>query len=361
MLMLVSVISGSGFGGIQMVNRLLSDAIRQAGIPGTIVSLHDQPDADWKDIWPDSVCARGSKLRFVCGALSRIRHARRSVILVSHVGLVSVGRLIKEISGARLYVFLHGVECWHPLSAGAMWGMRACDLAICNSQTTLERFRQANESLAAIPEEVVYLPARRLADSNGDQNHPPRSKASPRALIVGRLWGRGLVKGQRQLIEVWPQVRRDFPDAELCIVGAGEGRREFEELARKHGVADAIGFAGEVTDEELDALYASSDLYAMPSRGEGFGLVFAEAMSRGLACIASRFDAGSEVVLDGVTGLHVDPDDHQELLGALKTLFGNSELRLKMGEAGRQRAQELFSLEAFNLRIRRILEGVVDV
>ncbi|MEW6212959.1 MAG: glycosyltransferase family 4 protein [Acidobacteriota bacterium] len=361
MLMIVSVISGSGFGGIQMVNRLLGDAIRQARIPGTIVSLHDPLDADWKEVWPDGICARGSKLRFLCGALLRRRHARRSVVLVSHVSLAPVGRLIKQVSGAQLYVFLHGVECWNPLSASARWGMRACDLAICNSQITLEKFRQANESLNAIRSEVVYLPARKLADSNGDHNHPPSSKTALRALIVGRLWGRGMVKGQRQLIEVWPDVIKDFPNAQLCIVGAGEGRREFEELAREQGVRDAITFAGEVTDEELDALYASSDVYAMPSRGEGFGLVFAEAMSRSLPCIASRFDAGSEVVIDGITGLHVDPDDRQELLKALKTLFGDPSLRLRMGEAGRRRAEEMFSIGAFNKKIRRILEGVCDV
>jgi phosphatidylinositol alpha-1,6-mannosyltransferase len=263
--------------------------------------------------------------------------------------------MIKQISGARLYVFLHGVECWRRLSASAQWGMRACDLAIANSQITLEKFRQANPSLSAIPGEVVYLPARKLALSNGNHNHPPRS--APRALIVGRLWGRGMVKGQRQLIEVWPEVQRDFPGAELYVVGAGEGRSEFEELARKHSVQDAVRFTGEVTDEELDALYTSSDVYAMPSQGEGFGLVFAEAMSRGLACIASRFDAGSEVVVDGETGIHVDPDDRQELLKALKTLFGDSDLRQKMGEAGRRRAEELFSLEAFNRKIKRILRG----
>lgn len=355
--MIVSVISGSGFGGIQMVNRLLGDAIHQAEIPGTVVSLHDRLDAEWRNLWPDNFCAGGSKLRFVCGALLRSRHARRSVVLVSHISLAPVGRLIKQISGARLFVFLHGVESWRPLSASARWGMRACDLAICNSQVTLEKFRQANRSLAAIPGEVVYLPARKLADSNGNHNYPPRSKAALRALIVGRLWGRGLVKGQRQLIEVWTEVRKDFPNAELCIVGAGEGRREFEKLARERGVSDAITFAGEVTDEELDALYASSDVYAMPSWGEGFGLVFAEAMSRGLACIASRFDAGSEVVLDGETGIHVDPENPQELLKALKTLFGDAALRQKMGEAGRRRAEEMFSLEAFNKRVERILRG----
>jgi phosphatidylinositol alpha-1,6-mannosyltransferase len=97
----------------------------------------------------------------------------------------------------------------------------------------------------------------------------------------------------------------------------------------------------------------------MPSWGEGFGLVFAEAMSHGLPCIASRFDAGSEVVVDGVTGILVDPNRSDELLGALRTLLSDGRLRRRMGEAGRTRAKEVFSLRAFNRRVESILRWEV--
>ncbi|HEY7547208.1 MAG TPA: glycosyltransferase family 4 protein [Blastocatellia bacterium] len=354
MLILASVISNPSFhGGVAAVNQMLLSAA--AAIPGTIVCQNDPHDAPWLRQWPDGFCAGGSRLRMTLGALSRRRYARDSITLVTHIGLAPVGRLIKQLTGGRLCAFLHGVEAWDSLPRRTEWGVGACDSLVANSNFTLKKFREANPSLSAIPGEVVYLPARTLADSNGNHNHPPRSAL--RALIVGRLWGRGMVKGQRQLIEIWPEVQRDFPGAELYVVGAGEGRSEFEELARKLNAQDAVRFTGEVTDEQLDALYASSDVYAMPSQGEGFGLVFAEAMSRGLPCIASRADAGSEVVVDGETGIHVDPDDRQELLRALKTLFGNSALRCRMGEAGRRRAEELFSLEAFNRKIERILRG----
>jgi phosphatidylinositol alpha-1,6-mannosyltransferase len=355
MMMLVSMISGAGFGGIQMVNRLLIDALNYAGMEAAIVSLHDSPDAEWRHRLRHSFCAGGSKARFLMGALFLKRHARRSIIFVSHINLVSVGRMIKQVSGASLYVFAHGIEAWQSLPPNAMWGMRACDRVVANSQFTLDKFRDSNSCLSTIPGLVLHLPARRLGDSNSNSTffrHPEL-----RVLIVGRLWGRGLVKGQRQLIELWPQVKSEFPRAELFIVGAGDGRRELEEMARRIGAADSIRFTGQVTDEELAAFYRSSDVYAMPSWGEGFGLVFAEAMSHSLPCIASRFDAGSEVVVDGETGLHVDPENPQEILAALKTLLGDADLRRRMGEAGRRRASELFSLDAFNRKIEKILRG----
>ncbi|MEK6322368.1 MAG: glycosyltransferase family 4 protein [Acidobacteriota bacterium] len=208
-----------------------------------------------------------------------------------------------------------------------------------------------------IPGEVCYLPARFLGNGHGPlrerENHPP----GPRVLIVGRLWGRGILKGQRELISVWPRVLDCFPPAELWIVGEGEGRGELEALALSMGVDRAVKFKGEVSDAELEAIYSTSDLYAMPSRGEGFGLVFAEAMAHGLPCIASKRDAGSEVVVDGETGILVDPANLDEIFQAIKELLGDKNLRARMGNAGQRRATELFSLDSFNRRIERLLSG----
>jgi glycosyltransferase involved in cell wall biosynthesis len=85
--------------------------------------------------------------------------------------------------------------------------------------------------------------------------------------------------------------------------------------------------------------------------------VFAEAMAHGLPCIASREDAGSEVVVHGQTGFHVDPDDPAELTQRLQQLLGDAALRARLGEAGRRRAADLFSLKSFNQRVVELLRG----
>lgn len=358
MMLLASDVFGSGTAGIPVVNRLLLDAMRSAGMNGTVVSLNDAPGAEWTVDWPAAFCAGGGRLRFAVGALARARSARRSVIFVTHTGLVPVGRAVKQLAGGRLCLFLHGVEAWEPLPARAVWGLRACDLLVANSHFTLREFLKRHPSLGGTAAEVCYLPARRLA-TQGEAHErvlagPP---GAPRVLIVGRLWGRGLLKGQRQLISIWPRVREAVPGAELWIVGEGDGRAELERQAASHCAGDAVVFTGFVPDAELTEIYSSSDVFAMPSRGEGFGLVFAEAMARGLPCIASRIDAGSEVVVDGETGLHVDPDSADELLAAVTSLLSDAAMRRRMGEAGRQRATELFGLSEFNERIVRLLQN----
>jgi phosphatidylinositol alpha-1,6-mannosyltransferase len=353
-MLLVSQADAPAYGGIPVVSRLIMDAARAAAIPGTVVSLHDGAAADWRGAWPNGYGAGGSALRFAIGAIARRRHAADDVVLVTHVGLAPVGRTVKTLTGARLVVFLHGVEAWRSTRRLTSWGLRAADAFIANSRFTLTGFREAHRALASIPGEVCYLPARTLAPRDTGQHQAP---ATLRVVTVGRLWGRGLEKGQRQLIDVWPRVVSEYPGAQLVIVGSGDGGAELERRAADRGVAGDVRVRGPVSDGELDALYRTSHVFAMPSRGEGFGLVFAEAMARGLPCIASRLDAGSEVVLHGQTGLHVDPDDEDELLVALGTLLGDAALRATMGAAGARRAADLFSLDAFERRIVAVLRS----
>lgn len=345
-----------GVGGVEMVNRLVLAAASQAGLRGSVVALRDRPGAAWTEAWPHSRCAAGSWTRFVVGAWSRRSDAANSVVFVTHVGLAPVGRLLKRSGPTTLVVFVHGVEAWRTLPMRTTWGLRGCDLIVTNSRHTLERFLEHSPTLRTLPARVCYLPARPLVGAPAVRHEAGPGR--PRVLIVGRMEGRGLLKGQRELIAIWPRVLAEFPTASLCIVGDGAGRAEFERLAHTHRVVDSLTFTGTVSDAELDVLYSTSDVFAMPSRGEGFGFVFAEAMAHGLPCIASRLDAGAEVVVDGETGLVVDPGQPVVLLGALRTLLADSALRARMGEAGRRRAVELFSLDRFNRTIQAVLAGL---
>jgi phosphatidylinositol alpha-1,6-mannosyltransferase len=353
--MLVSVLRGDGFGGIPIVNQLILETLRRAGHTPLVVSLHDRP-ADPRGPHEAGVrSAGGSRLAFLAHAARASREGAVGTVLVTHIALAPVGLVAKWLSGGRLVVFLHGVEAWGPLKRLVALSIRHCDRFVANSRFTYERFLEENPAVGHIEAETCYLPARDLAPAGARAAADSLDSGRPRVLIVGRLWGRGLRKGQRQLIAAWPSVLVEFPDAELCVVGGGSGIDDLRRQAASLGVAGRVRFTGDVPDAELSAWYARSDVFAMPSRGEGFGLVFAEAMSYELPCIASRFDAGSEVVVDGETGLVVDPDDPEELLSALRALLGDERLRRRLGRAGKLRAADLFSVGSFDERIRRIV------
>lgn len=165
--------------------------------------------------------------------------------------------------------------------------------------------------------------------------------AGMRLLAVGRL---GRYKGFDVLIRALATTA----DARLLLVGDGECAQELRDLARRCGVEARVAFAGDVDDATLEGAYAAADAFVLPSldRGEAFGLVLLEAMRAGLPVVASAI-AGSGVgfvVVDGESGLLVQPGDADALAAALARLQDPS-LRARLGNSGRVRWSERFTLE----------------
>lgn len=135
-------------------------------------------------------------------------------------------------------------------------------------------------------------------------------------------------------------------NAELWIGGRGPLTAQWQEEARKAGVADRVHFAGFIPDAELVAWYEACDVFCMPSteRAEQFGLVQLEAMHLGKPVVATRLGTGVEyVTLHEETGLLVPPGDEAALAQALNRLLDDVALRAQLGEAGRQRVAQVFS------------------
>jgi phosphatidylinositol alpha-1,6-mannosyltransferase len=130
-------------------------------------------------------------------------------------------------------------------------------------------------------------------------------------------------------------------------------------------VQDRVIFSGRVSDDELPEFYALGDVFAMPSRArldsydvEGFGLVFLEAGASAKPVVAGRSGGIEDAVVDGFTGLIVDPSDVRDISQALIRLLTNNELRSMLGRQGRERVQKEFTWSLFGARIQGILEQV---
>jgi phosphatidyl-myo-inositol dimannoside synthase len=162
-------------------------------------------------------------------------------------------------------------------------------------------------------------------------------------------------KGHDPLLDLWSAVLSDFSEARLVIAGDGDDRGRLEAKARDLGLAHRVTFAGRVSDDELRRLYRDCAFFVMPSSGEGFGLVFLEAMRAAKACIGG-LGAASEIIEDGVTGLVVDPADTTAVSSAIVRLFRDPGLATSMGQAGRHRVAEHFTADHFRARLRAILE-----
>jgi len=160
-------------------------------------------------------------------------------------------------------------------------------------------------------------------------------------LSVSRLIER---KGHDAVIKSLPSLLSKFPDLVYLIVGKGPMRGHLEQLANGLGLNSQVRFLGHVTEEELLHLYNSCDIFVMPSREieekgdvEGFGIVYLEANACGKPVIGGRSGGCGEAIIDGETGILVDPLDVEGISQAIDKFLSDKKLAKRLGENGRQR------------------------
>jgi glycosyltransferase involved in cell wall biosynthesis len=171
-------------------------------------------------------------------------------------------------------------------------------------------------------------------------------------LFCGRLNGPHEQKGIDVLLKSLAMVLRQH-EVVLHMVGTGPRLDQYRVLARDLGVEQSVIFEGFVEHDQMPAHYARADLFVLPSRRESFGLVLAEAMACGLPVVATTAGAIPEVVVDGVTGLLVQPDSPEALASAVVSLLNDPQRMKTMGAAGSERVRELFTWD-------RVAERVAD-
>ena len=165
----------------------------------------------------------------------------------------------------------------------------------------------------------------------------------PDDFLVGNVGRLALQKGQRHLIAAMPLLLERVPRAHAVIAGRGDLEDYLRDLALEVGVADRVHVLGPRRD--VPALMHAIDVFAMPSIWEGFGLVLLEAMAAGRPIVASRVATIPEIVVDGVTGVLVPAGDPVALAEALAGLAHAPERARAIGEAGRQRLRNNFSID----------------
>ena len=339
----------AGTGGIQRVSRMMARVLsehpksRDCTRYLSLLDHEPPPDLDF----PIRV-AGGSKFAFARRAMfSRCTH-----LITDGCHVAQVARL-PGLRNKPLLTFLHGIEIWENARPGYIRAAKAATLPLFNSEYT----RRRAERLHGEFPRAVICPLATEADAPPDA---PPNRQRPEVLIVGRITERERYKGHHELIEAWPAVVAAVPDARLRVVGKGTGEQELKDLAAKTGVTGSILFDGFVPEEKLDSIYAGASVFAMPSRGEGFGLVYVEAMRHGLPVITCAREAGAEVIREGETGFAVDLEKPGELADRLINLLRDPDLAERMGQAGRRHWANNYRFTHFQKRFIGFLDAFLE-
>jgi glycosyltransferase involved in cell wall biosynthesis len=179
--------------------------------------------------------------------------------------------------------------------------------------------------------------------------------AVPLVGVVGRLEPQ---KGHAVLLEAWPSVLRDLPDARLLVVGDGRLRERLDQRARDLRVADSVIFTGFRAD--VPRLLDAVDVVTLPSLSEGMPLAAIEASAMARPVVATAVDGTPEVIRDGRTGRLVPPGDPAALARALLALLRDPEAARRMGRAGRDYVLDRFTLDRHVEATARVYRGGVS-
>ena len=336
------------------VSTLSREVMRALPSPGLVLSLHDaEGAADDVPAEFELIGAGGSRVRFLADVARAMPHVTPDTVVVcTHLHLAPAARALAW-RGQRATIVLCGIEAWVRARSLERWAIGGAEV-VSISQHTVDRFRVANPALAGCDVVVCHpgLPAKPASHTEP----PPAFEfaMTPTALIVARMSAAERYKGHDALLDIWPRLLSRHPHAVLAVAGDGDDRPRLEERAAALGVRGAVRFLGRVDDQQLDELYRSCRLFVMPSRDEGFGLVFLEAMRAGKPCIGVR-GAASEIIEHGVTGLIVDPDGRPDLMAALERLYSEPDTCEQFGAAGRARFLSTFTSDCFVTRFTQAM------
>lgn len=245
----------------------------------------------------------GSPVGFALAAIVMALARRPQVVFCGHLHLGWLAVVAARIAGAKLVIQAHGIEVWRrPRLRRRRRAPARADLILCVS-------RHTRETLLAwcdiAPERVIVVPNTISARFTPGDPGPARTRlglAGHQRLIlsVGRLDRRERYKGQDLAIGLIGELRARGRDVILAIAGEGDDRPRLEALAKAPAAADGVRFLGSVCDDALLDLYRAADLYLMPSKGEGFGIVFLEAMACGTPAIGLACGGASDALGRGL-------------------------------------------------------------
>ena len=339
---------GPAIGGIEQYAGSLARALAEEGARISVLAPSHPGAAEHDALLPYRVVRYESLAAKELG-LARALIAERGKGYDAIVCLQWTSAIVPALhSTARLAIVCHGKEVM-PLARRSLWASgerqaRAAVLARADHVFAVSAFTAEHAIAAgARPERTRVI---NPGVDSAKYAHAAAGKAAARSrrnypllLTVARLVER---KGIDTVLRALPEIAKQHPLVRYAIAGAGEDRARLEALIAELGIGDRVEWHGYVGHDALAPLYASADLFVLPSRSlperadiEGFGLVLLEAQASGTPVIAARSGGMPDAVHVGVSGLLVPPSDPAALARAVNELLADDVLRAQMSDAAR--------------------------
>jgi glycosyltransferase involved in cell wall biosynthesis len=338
----------SQVGGIQRYNKTFVAVLRSQGMSVELVEL------------------KGSglvpKLTFVARTFVAGILRRPKVVLCSHVNFASTALLVKRILRIPYILTLFGIEARTPELMSNIHvikeAIRFTTVSDYTAEKVLETAPELKQKMFFLENSIdgeVFKPGPKK------QSLLERYQVKDRKVIltVSRFSAKEKYKGYDKVIEALALMRPSIPDFIYILVGGGDDRPRAEALVKELGLDNNVVFAGVVPEGELVDHYNIADVFVMPSSFDGFGFVFIEALACGVPTIGGNIDGSVHALLEGKTGLLIDPRDPKEIGEAIrKVLCREAPADLLDSNFIREKTLEAYGIRKFEDKVRQLFHGL---
>lgn len=299
-----------------------------------------------------------SKIKYVLSVLNQLTYnSKFDLILCGHIHLLPLA-FLSRLFGIRapIVLMLYGVDAWQPTKSWiANWFAKKINAFISISRLTEKKFMEWTKIKST---QRFLLPVSIKLDHFGPGTKNLRLlgryglTGKTILMTLGRLSAEEKYKGVDQILELIPDLAKEIPNVAYLVVGEGSDRTRLQEMARTLGIEDRVVFTGFIEESEKADHLRLADAFVMPGWGEGFGIVYLEALACGIPVVASKVDGSREALLNGQLGILVDPADPEEIkAGFLEAL--------KKPKGVVPDGLSYFSYENFGKRLHQILNEFI--
>jgi phosphatidylinositol alpha-1,6-mannosyltransferase len=313
-------------GGIQKMTRTLAHSLfhisKQKGWDFKLWSVYDSRYDLMDQYLPaeNFVGFGRNKIQLCAKTVSTAIHS--DIVILSHVNLAILGLIIKVLNPkCQLWLVAHGIEVWRPLSFVKKIVLKRCDKIICVSNFTKSQMTYWHQSE---PDKCFILnkavdPFIKLPEEFSKPEYLlNRYSLSPENRVIftlTRLASSEQYKGYEQVIKAVSKLKVQFPEIKYILAGQYDRTEEkrIKDLINEYQVSDQVILTGFLNDNELADHFLLADLFVLPSKKEGFGIVFIEALACGLPVICGNEDGSTDAIKNGELGTAIHVNDLNEL------------------------------------------------
>ena len=361
----------SATGGIEKVCRIFGKALYEDSLLNggsfEIVSMYDKKEDAWDNPYFPTEIFTGYNIKKISFIKDMVRKGiGMDRVILSHIHLLTVGWLIKFFSpSTRIILLGHGIEIWYPVRSIVKKMLQQCDLVLAVSlftRNTIIKVHGVHSEKCKVLNNCLdpYL----IPPAGYDHKNLLRKKYNLRPgdivlMTLARLSTRERYKGYDQVVKAMAILKESYPHLKYLVAGSydEEEKQYHNDLTEELGIAGQVIIPGYLDDKDLEAHFALSTLYVMPSRKEGFGLVFIEAMYYGLPVIAGNEDGSVDALLEGRLGQLVDPEDPAAIAAAIGKVLQDKNSFMP----DRELLMDHFSYPAYKRTIKKRLSAFADM